>query len=424
MLVGVSKVEMPDFAADPALVSEYRALVASEFADGAKGRLLFCLSTDDLTQSRGDLYVGMGLAKYLRRLGWGVTMWPISRWPEETPEGMDIAIVMIESFVPGLVREGTRLIAWIRNWTDTWAALPYLDQFTQLWCSSEASAAVMRQHFDGPVHVLPLATDIELFSRVDVPRQSGVVTTANFWGVNRTLIAALTELAARESVTWFGKNAKHLHLPEGIDHRHTIDYFSLPWVYSSWRYVIDDVIPSAADYGTQNSRLFDAIACGAIILTNSRNGLRELGLGDVPVYDDADSLLAMIEHLRGTPDEGIWLGDHLQAIVRARHTYAHRAESASEFLTEALAATDVLPRPQMLRWASHLREELRASEANRSELRGLHYDLSQQYEALVAREEDLRKRLGMTWTARAKRAARMVISPRRIRERLRQIRSS
>ncbi len=406
------------FTPDETVVSEYRALAAGEYSDGQLGRLLIVTSTDDLTMSRGDLYVALGLAKYLRRLGWGITLWPTERYGEQTPEGYHAAIVMIETYVPGLIHPDTHAIAWVRNWTERWAALPYLDRFAQLWCSSNASAARMREAYDGPVEVLPLATDPELFHPVEVEREPTVVTTANFWGVDRGLISALKTLAAQERVTWFGKNARFLEgLPPGIDHRHTIDYFSLPWVYSAWQFVIDDVIEAAAVYGTQNSRLFDALSSGALVITNTVNGLAELGLEEVPTYDGPGSLTRVMGRLRADAEGTHALTERLRAVVAERHTYAVRAAFASELLQRPLSATG--ERDELMAWVSRLREEYRRQEFDYSDLRVAHHDVHHAM-TLVQRRADLLEVLVENQPGRRlRRYARYLLHPRKLVARLR-----
>jgi hypothetical protein len=404
------------FTPDNDVVAEYRALSNGEFATGARGSLLFVVSTDDLSQSKGDLYVGLGLAKYLHRLGWGITLWPTSRWSDETPAGMDVALVMIESFVPGFVRPETKLVAWVRNWTDSWAELPYLDAFTQIWCSSVGSAGRMREVFSGPVEVLPLAADAELFVEVPTGRRSELVTTANFWGVTRKLIAALVDLADSEQVTWFGKNARFLQIPPTIDHRHTIDYFALPWVYSSWQFVVDDLIPEAAKYGNHNSRLFDAIACGGLIITNTSTGLADLGLEGVPVYGDGKTLAEVVVSLRESPDTEA-LTRELQSHVRSNHTYAHRADAASPWLEAAVASTAKTPsRTELLRFTATIREQMRSLRAEYDELRVHEAELGRDLARMQA-ERDAR------WYARVGRILHLAASPTELAARLRATRA-
>jgi hypothetical protein len=257
---------------------------------------------------------------------------------EETPDYIDVAIVMVESFVPGLVHERTHAIARVRNWTEEWAALPYLDRFTQIWCSSTPSADRMREATDVPIHVVPLGTDTDLFFPRGGTRDGEVVTTANYWGVPRALTAALDRLATTARVTWFGANSKYLQYDGPLDHRDSLDYFSLPWVYSGWQIVVDDLIDAAAAYGNQNSRLFDALACGALVVTNEARGLGELGLADLPVYEDGADLAGIV--VRALQDEKGTraLVERLGALVRERHSYDARAADAGAFLEAAIAS--------------------------------------------------------------------------------------
>lgn len=379
---------LDDFVSSPVLVSEYEALAAGEFSDGPRGRLLFVISTTDLSASHGDVYVGLGLAKYLRRLGWGIVLWPRERWTEETPDGIDTAIVMIESYVPGLVHPSTRVIAWIRNWTDAWAELPYLDTFDQLWCSSQLSAERMGGVFGGPIHLVPLATDDELFTPVEVERRGDVVTTANYWGADRALVDALTEVAEERPVTWFGRNVPDLELPQGIEHLRRVDYFTLPFVYSAWSYVIDDAITPAKRYGMQNSRLFDALACGATVFTNNSSGLDDLGLNETPTYEDPADLVEALRDADADPDATAARTARLRDIVLSQHTYARRADTVTELLaTPRRAAAE---RSELLAWSSRLREQVREYEKSNYELLARATGAESSHAGLLAERESLR----------------------------------
>jgi len=392
------------FPADEAVRAEYQAIVDGERRTGPRGNLLFMVSTADLSRGRGDLYVGLGLARGLSKAGWGVSLWPTERMTEETPDDIDVAIVMVESFVPGLVHERTHVIAWVRNWTDAWAELPYLDRFSQIWCSSQDSADRMAEVYTGPIEVLPLGTDTELFRPREIERDQQVVTTANYWGVARGLTDALLALASRAQVTWFGANSRYLRLDAPIDHRDSIDYFSLPWVYSAWTVVIDDVIPSAARYGNQNSRLFDALACGAVVVTNERRGLADLGLDTVPAYTEPADLKRIAVRVLADPRATRALADDLAERVRERHSYDARAASATGMLEATIAAGAPPERTELLRWATRQREELRAMEADRDEWRTRYFN----DEAVL---EAAHRAIAAVRTSRTYRAGRLITAP-------------
>lgn len=392
------------YPSDDGVRAEYQAIVEGHRRTGPRGSLLFMVSTADLSAGRGDLYVGLGLARGLSKAGWGVSLWPTERMTEETPDDIDVAIVMVESFVPGLVHERTHVIAWVRNWADEWAKLPYLDRFSQLWCSSQASADRMAEVFDGPIHVVPLGTDTELFRPRDIARTEEVVTTANYWGVARGLTAALESLAAKARVTWFGANSKYLRLDAPVDHRDAVDYFALPWVYSHWTIVVDDVIPSAAAYGNQNSRLFDALACGAIVISNEARGMTDLALDDVPVYSDPIELAQIVGRLLASPAVTAQTAERLAALVREKHSYDARAVVATDFLGQAITSGAPPVRDRLLRWATLQREELRSMEIERSDWRTRFFDVQGDSESARKAVEDIR-------ASRTYKAGRMVTGP-------------
>lgn len=361
---------------------EYAAIARGDRGDGPMGRVAFCTSTDDLDSGRGDLYVGLGLAAALVADGWGVSLWPMDRWGEPGPAGADVAIVMLESHVPGLIPAGTRTVAWVRNKAAEWARLPYIDRFDAVWCSSSLSADHLRSVTSRPVSVLPLGTDPGLFQSEAGERDPRAVLTANYWGAERGIFQEVSGTASGDrDYVWYGANfGGWLATPEHVEYRGQADYFDLGHIYASHRYVIDDLIAPAVVYGNQNSRLFDAIAAGAVVVTNTRNGLDELGLSRVPVYEPG-TLASVLDELDRDPDALAALADELRSAVLRRHTWAHRAALAGELIEAVVAARPVDHTSPILAlaavesarrrdfetrfWAAHLEvEQLRGEVAN------------------------------------------------------------
>jgi glycosyltransferase involved in cell wall biosynthesis len=348
-----------------ALQSElYYQLCRGDHAHGPRGRIVFCVSTIDLAEGKGDIYVASGLAKYLQRMGWGVSFWPIERWAEPLDSEVDVAIVMIESFVPGLVDRRTKLVAWVRNWTDRWADSSYLDEFDAIWASSSMAARRLSEKRSDPIPVVPIGVDLELFSASpsdDRQRDLDVVTTANYWGAERDIEKALAALALHRDVTWFGANNGKRQPTNGIAHRGLVDFFALPHLYGCSKLVIDDLIPPAKAYGSQNSRLFEAIASGAVPVTNSERGLSELGLASVPSYSAPEQLVELTQTLLEDDGRRSRLAAELRAVVHERHSYEARAERVSDLLIEMLATNRAAgPRSSLLAWSTALREEIRS----------------------------------------------------------------
>ncbi|GAA1055643.1 hypothetical protein GCM10017608_22970 [Agromyces luteolus] len=354
------------------VIADHLAICDGAKADGPRGTVVFCVSTDDPAEGKGDLFVALGLARALGRAGWGVRLWPMDRWNEPLPDA-DVAVSMIESFVPGGVAARTVLLGWVRNWTERWVELPFLAAFDGFLASSIATADELRKRYDGPIGVLPIGVDTELFDGVaPSARPSDIVTTANFWGAERELQEAIRPVAARHRVDWYGQNAEHLVLPGGVLHRGAVTFEELPAVYGSAKLVLDDLIEPAKAFGNHNSRLFEALACGALPITNTDAGLDELGLSEVPSYGEHAALVDVVDGLLDDDERRAALAERLRSIVRDRHSYASRAESFDGFLAP-IRSSDRRVRPEWLGWATEVRESLRDAEFALDETRsGLH----------------------------------------------------
>lgn len=324
----------------------YDSIVAGEHAEGEAGRIAFAVSTDDLDAGRGDLYVALGLAKYLARRGWGVRLWPMSHWGDRLDD-VDAVVSMLESFVPGLVPPHAARIAWVRNWTETWVTLSFLREFDALWSSSSASAEVLAGPFGRAVDVVPIAADAELFSPADQARGLTVVSSVNHWGRPRRIHSVLGDLGTRVDVTLFGEQGDGAAVNH-VAHAGRISYFGLPDVYRRSRVVLDDVIDQAAVYGNQNSRLFESISAGALPVTNTRAGLDELGLGAVPTYTGADDLAALVQELDGDPAAYSARTGELSAVVRERHTFEVRAAETEPLIRAAIGRAQDRAEPSYL----------------------------------------------------------------------------
>lgn len=324
----------------------YDEIVAGQHADGDAGRIAFAVSTDDLDAGRGDLFVALGLAKYLARRGWGVRLWPMSQWGERI-EGVDAVVSMLESFVPGLVPPHAARIAWVRNWTETWLEQPFLREFDAVWSSSSASAEVLAEAYGRAVDVVPIAADAELFSPAEGRRGLTVVSSVNHWGQPRRIHSVLGDLGARVDVTLFGEQGSGAAVSH-VAHAGRISYFGLPDVYRRSLVVLDDVIDQAAVYGNQNSRLFESISAGALPVTNTRAGLDELGLDAVPTYSGAEDLAEVVERFSRDLDAFTACTEELSAVVRERHTFEVRAAETEPLIRAAIARAEDRAEPSYL----------------------------------------------------------------------------
>jgi glycosyltransferase involved in cell wall biosynthesis len=318
------------------VIAEYEALVGGVPVRDPRGiEFVFLVSADDFSHGRGDLFVAAGLARALVSRGHGATLAGPSDWfVPRSPQA--VVVVMIADTDVRRIPAGPTVVAWVRNRTDDWAATPGLALCDAVVTSSEVSRREIARTYDGPTGVCRLAYDPQLFFDDGRDRSVVAVSTANHWGGHRAVHEALLHLASRDvPVEWYGVDRSGRE-PLSRIHRGALGYFDIPEVYRSARLTVDDLQDSSLSHGHLNSRLFEALACGSLVVTNSALGLAEAGLDGVPVYRSAGELESIIE--RAAAGQLDALAKDLQQRVVGSHTFSHRAPVFEELARVAVDA--------------------------------------------------------------------------------------
>jgi glycosyltransferase involved in cell wall biosynthesis len=319
------------------------ALDRRNFPDPASDRnLVMTVYTDDLDEGRGDVYVAIGLGRYLERLGYEVIYLPQERWYDQ-PDGTAVYLAMHDWVEPTRIPNDIVTVAWIRNRTDAWAQLSWLPVYDMVFCSSELTEERIRQVYPGRTAVLPVAVDAELFKPQgrDEDRR-GVVTTQNNWGTERIAHQYLRSIEGDFPLAIYGQDRGIA--PELQQYvRGPVSFFALPSLYSQAAIVVDDLLVENAPFGNTNLRVFEALACGAVVLTNQARGLDRIGLELAPVYRNAPQLADLI-------DTGLDAGDLradvklLRQTVLEQHTFEVRAVDLAGHLEQIRSTTAVSER--------------------------------------------------------------------------------
>lgn len=315
--------------------------------EAATGRLAFSTSdpsrnivmavyTTDLDEGRGDIYTAVGLGRHLEMIGYEVVYVPRDRW-YDLPRSTGYFVAMLETVDPASIPATVTTIAWVRNQTDSWVKHPGLPLYDLVLSSSSASLDLLRDVYPGPVGLLPIGVDPELFAMTARPEdRQGVVSTVNQWGREREVHGHLRTQEAQFPLALFGE--RRGMAPELVPFsRGPVSFFSLPSLYNQAAIVLDDFNHTTAGYGNVNSRVFEAVACGATVMTNRSVGLEELGLGDLAVYRSAAGLFDLIDRDLHSSDARK-AATELRQTVLERHSYRTRATHFAGLL-EDLAKT-------------------------------------------------------------------------------------
>lgn len=304
-------------------------------------RIGITVSRDSERAAHGDYHTARELGAELRRLGYEVELLEAyrERWRRRIGS-IDVLISLLDSFPLDQAPPGIVSVAWVRNWTERWIGRPWFDDYDLVLASSERSRRLIAERSSQVAELMPLATNPSRFRPVEAdPRLAAdLVFAGNHWGVGRDVERALPALAGELAVKVFGRGWEAVAGMNGC-HAGRLDYDLLPAAYSSARVVVDDSAHHTRRYGAVNSRVFDALACGTLVASNDREGVRELFDAEFPVWEDAEDLLGHALAAREHPAEIERLVERYRAQVLARHTYAHRARQLRDALLGWCEAT-------------------------------------------------------------------------------------
>jgi spore maturation protein CgeB/GT2 family glycosyltransferase len=319
----------------------YRSVFLDRLAGEARWssaplRVGITLTRDDEAAGFGDWYTAHELGEALERLGWDVRY--LERFEDRWYAGASDCDVVVNLLVQlDLFRLPRHVvsIAWIRNWTEEWTARPWFSNYDLVLASSERSREVVEAQSAKVARVFPIATNPRRFyprPRTPELRTDAVFTGSN-WGAERGVAGGLAELARRRVVGLHGRGWED-HAELGPIALGLAAYDDLPDIYASTDVAIDDAAVSTKPYGSMNSRVFDALATGTIVVTDNELGARELFDDEFPTWTDADDLVTTVNRLIDEPELRDRLVERYRKVVLERHTYDHRARELRDILRD------------------------------------------------------------------------------------------
>ncbi|TVR09401.1 MAG: glycosyltransferase [Phormidium sp. GEM2.Bin31] len=309
-------------------------------------RVGFVVTEARLEAAAGDYFTALELGSELvEQYGWQVFY--LAKTTEEAwydVHQLDVLIVTRHDYDLGRLenaKPGLLTVAWIRNWFDQWAAQPWSGEYDCVWSSSGRAIAELEQQFSKVVTEVKIATNPERFSpqgEVSEAFKSDYCFTGSFWSVHREIIDYLRPERLPFSFALYGHHWQQF--PQLTPYyRGAVAYDQLPQVYRGTKIVIDDANTVTKAWGSVNSRVFDAISAGALVLTNGQAGSEDVFGGLLPTFDSAESLETLLRTYLEHEDLRRERVAALQQHVWQQETYAHRASSVWTALRHKVSQT-------------------------------------------------------------------------------------
>jgi spore maturation protein CgeB len=276
------------------------------------------------TAPQGDIFTALELAEASTRFNqW--TCHLIDRHDLNSRE-FDIVISMLHEFDVRKVATVGIKIAWIRSYAEFWIMKPWFEQFEIILCSSQKILNFIKLASDKPAYLFPIATNPERFRTIEANDiyQSDYCFTGNKWHEERRIEQWLAPEELNYTFKIFGRGWQS-HNKLKPYHGGQLGYPEIPKVYAASKLILDDSNQSTTKWESVNSRVFDVLGMGKMLLTNNTKAVQELFHHAIPTFDSEKELKIKITQLLNPETEQQELFGYLQEEVLNHHTYKHRA---------------------------------------------------------------------------------------------------
>ena len=302
----------------------------------------FVVTQSDENTTAGDYFTALTLAKQLEKFGWKIKYQ--SRFKSDkqrdwyyVDEDVDVLISLLDAYDLSKVQCKNGLlvkIAWLRNWFERWVENPSFSKYDIVLASSQIACDYIKKTTRKNAILFPLASDTEMFNeniQSNEIYECDYCFTGSYWDAKREIINYLNPDSIDYKFNLYGANWDKI--PKFSQyHKGFVKYGDMPEVYSSTKLVIDDANHVTKEWGSVNSRVFDSLAAGKLIITNGSKGNEEIFDGKLPEYHSEKELTDLINYYLSNPDKKEEKIKELRKIVLDNHTYYHRAVTLREII--------------------------------------------------------------------------------------------
>lgn len=309
-------------------------LSGHEYWTATKLIIAFAVSEASPTTTAGDFYTAYELAQELSALVDATFVFLEQKHNWYDVKDVDLLVAMTHDYDLSLLKRPKQnlvTVGWARNWFSDWAK-PRDHYFDIVLSSSLKGAAAIRAGVGYPEQILRIATNQNRFyPGLDENKTVDYVFTGSFWGHARDLVYLLEPAALPYSCELYGSGWDQIEslapYAKGF-----VKYDDLAGIYRRARVVIDDANSVTKEWGSVNSRVFDAISAGALVITNSPAASEDGFDGELPSFQTREELEELLRRFCGNESERLTVLAKLQEIVREKHSYATRAQQFTTIL--------------------------------------------------------------------------------------------
>lgn len=320
--------------------------------------IAFLVTDNENTTTAGDYFTALELGKEFEKFGWKVKyLSRIKKEWEDKYDNVDVLISMLHNFNPLDFKstQSVLKIAWARNWFDKWCETSI--HYDIIYASSHKACDFMREKINHDVRYLPIATNDNRFN-LDIEKnqrfKSDYCFTGSYWGVHREIIDLLEPSELNQfNFSIYGEGWDKIEKFKPF-HKGFINYQDIPFVYANTKIVIDDANHVTKPYGAVNSRVFDALCAGVLVLTNGKFGSFDIFEGKLPYFETKEELNELLKKYLLNDELRNSLTKELRDIVIQKNLYQHRAKTLKQDLSNYFTSERYLIKLPVPKWKERI----------------------------------------------------------------------
>lgn len=299
-------------------------------------KICFLVTEDNLSTVAGDFFSAYGLGEELiKQFRYEVIYLPKkpnNKW-KYIPQDVDVIISMLEDLdirTLSIPRDAT-VIAWVRGHIEEWCDNRSMKVFDGIITTSQVALNQLSINFKDKIWgLVPLAIP-QGVRQQENKRDIEVSFIGNIYHVVRPIVKNL-DLSQGFEFIFFGElEDKETH-PWKSYHQGKLENKKIKEIYSRSKIVIEDIAPF--NKGTVNLRVFEAAACGALVIANEDEALKELFGEAIIMYKDKQDLTQKIKFYLNNEEARIVQAYKLQQIILKKHTFEQRALAFQQILEQ------------------------------------------------------------------------------------------
>lgn len=279
----------------------------------------------------GDYYFSLGIRKQLIKLGYDVIIQTLDEWYNGKDSDCQVVLVL-----RGLSKYEPRSKALHLMWNISHPMKVTVDEYNSydhVFIASQLWTEEIRSSIGNKVSCLLQCTDPQLFKRPLFPVTSEILFIGNSKGIFRPVIKNL--LPTDFDLKIYGHDWENI-----IDSKYLkgkfIAHNKLYRYYGGAKILLNDHWDDMRRYGFISNRIFDALACGAFIISDHVEGMDEILNDSLVTYVSSDDLKEKVNFYLKNSNERKKNSKKGHMLIVQNHTFELRAREIDRVIGESL----------------------------------------------------------------------------------------